>query len=201
MAKAEELFGDEILFVADNSKKQQDGDWKRPLNEGEYLGHIKDVSTREVSFNGYKATVYNYWVEVAKENEKMNYSFQGESYDGSDYVGRNIKGLGVFKFLTPKEGDDFEANPSGNDKYLLFCKSIGVEIKKEERDMGGKKVTVEIMPSLSEEDINGRPVTAVVGRGKPYTNKNGKEIKPWQAKFVKSWDEGEIRDFNEEIPF
>tara|TARA_R100001594_G_scaffold2487_1_gene9868 strand:- start:234 stop:839 length:606 start_codon:yes stop_codon:yes gene_type:complete len=201
MAKAEELFGDEILFVADNSKKQQDGDWKRPLNEGEYLGHIKDVSTREVSFNGYKATVYNYWVEVAKENEKMNYSFQGEFYDGSDYVGRNIKGLGVFKFLTPKEGDDFEANPSGNDKYLLFCKSIGVEIKKEERDMGGKKVTVEIMPSLSEEDINGRPVTAVVGRGKPYTNKNGKEIKPWQAKFVKSWDEGEIRDFNEEIPF
>ena len=201
MAKAEELFGDEILFVADNSKKQQDGDWKRPLNEGEYLGHIKDVSTREVSFNGYKATVYNYWVEVAKENEKMNYSFQGEFYDGSDYVGRNIKGLGVFKFLTPKEGDDFEANPSGNDKYLLFCKSIGVEIKKEERDMGGKKVTVEIMPSLSEEDINGRPVTAVVGRGKPYTNKNGKEIKPWQAKFVKSWDEGEVRDFNEEIPF
>ena len=201
MAKAEELFGDEILFVADSSKKQQDGDWKRPLNEGEYLGHIKDVSTREVSFNGYKATVYNYWVEVAKENEKMNYSFQGEFYDGSDYVGRNIKGLGVFKFLTPKEGDDFEANPSGNDKYLLFCKSIGVEIKKEERDMGGKKVTVEIMPSLSEEDINGRPVTAVVGRGKPYTNKNGKEIKPWQAKFVKSWDEGEVRDFNEEIPF
>ena len=201
MAKAEELFGDEILFVADNSKKQQDGDWKRPLNEGEYLGHIKDVSTREGSFNGYKATVYNYWVEVAKENEKMNYSFQGEFYDGSDYVGRNIKGLGVFKFLTPKEGDDFEANPSGNDKYLLFCKSIGVEIKKEERDMGGKKVTVEIMPSLSEDDINGRPVTAVVGRGKPYTNKNGKEIKPWQAKFVKSWDEGEIRDFNEEIPF
>ena len=202
MAKAEELFGDEILFVADSSKKQnQNSDWKRPLNEGEYLGHIKDVSTREVSFNGYKATVYNYWVEVAKENEKMNYSFQGEFYDGSDYVGRNIKGLGVFKFLTPKEGDDFEANPSGNDKYLLFCKSIGVEIKKEERDMGGKKVTVEIMPSLSEDDINGRPVTAVVGRGKPYTNKNGKEIKPWQAKFVKSWDEGEVRDFNEEIPF
>ena len=201
MTKAEELFGDEILFVADSSQKQQNSDWKRPLTKGEYLGHIKDVSTREVSFNGYKATVYNYWVEVAKENEKMNYSFQGEFYDGSDYVGRNIKGLGVFKFLTPKEGDDFEANPSGNDKYLLFCKSIGVEIKKEERDMGGKKVTVEIMPSLSEDDINGRPVTAVVGRGKPYTNKNGKEIKPWQAKFVKSWDEGEVRDFNEEIPF
>ena len=200
MAKAEELFGDEILFVAD-SNKQQNSDWKRPLTKGEYLGHIKDVSTREVSFNGYKATVYNYWVEVAKENSKMSYEFRDEQYTGEEYVGRNIKGLGVFKFLTPKEGDDFEANPSGNDKYLMFCKTLGVEIKKEERDMGGEKVTVEIMPSLSEEDINGRPVTAVVDRGKPYTNKSGKEINPWQVKFVKPWDEGEVRDFNEEIPF
>ena len=202
MAKAEELFGDEILFIPDNDKKkQQNSDWKRPLTKGEYLGHIKDVSMREVSFNGYKATVYNYWVEVAKENDKMSYEFQGEQYTGQEYVGRNIKGLGVFKFLAPKEGDDFEANPSGNDKYLLFCKSIGAEVKKEERDIDGKKVTVEIMPSLSEDDINGRPITAVVDRGKPYTNKNGKEINPWQVKFVKLWDEGEIRDFKEEIPF
>jgi hypothetical protein len=202
MAKAEELFGDEILFIPDNdSKKQQNSDWKRPLTEGEYLGHIKDVSTREVSFKGYKATVYNYWVEVAKENEIMKYTFKDEEYNGSEYSGRNLKGLGVFKFLTPKEGDDFEANPSGNDKYLLFCKSIGVDIKKEDREIDGKKVTVEIMPSLSEDDINGRPVTAVVGRGKPYTNKNGKEINPWQVKFVKLWDGGEVRDFTEEIPF
>ena len=32
MAKAEELFGDEILFVADSSKKQN-SDWKRPLTK------------------------------------------------------------------------------------------------------------------------------------------------------------------------
>ena len=133
MSKAEELFGDEILFIPDNDKKkQQNSDWKRPLTKGEYLGHIKDVSTREVSFNGYKATVYNYWVEVAKENDKITYNFDG------DYSG---------------------------------------------------------------DDINGRPVTAVVDRGKPYKNKDGKEIKPWQAKFVKAWDEGEIRNFKEEIPF
>ena len=202
MAKAEDLFGDDIIFIPDNDKKkQQNSDWKRPLTEGEYLGHLKDVSTREVSFKGYKAIVYNYWVEVAKENNKMKYTFRDEFYDGGEYVGRNLKGLGVFKFLSPKEDDDFEANPSGNDKYLLFCKSIGAEVKREERDIGGKKVTVEIMPNLSEDDINGRPITAVVDRGKPYKNKDGKEIKPWQAKFVKAWDEGEIRNFKEEIPF
>ena len=201
MAKADELFGDDILFIADKDKKKTTSDWKRPLIEGEYLGHIKDVETKDVSFKGWKATVYNYWVRVADENEVQKYHFRDEEYSGKEYTGRNIKGLGIFKFLTPKEGDDFEANPSGNDRYLMFCKSIGVEVKKEDREIDGKKVTVEIMPNLSEEDINGRPVTAVVGKGKSYTNKQGKEVTPWQVKFVKNWDEGEVRDFNEEIPF
>ena len=203
MAKAEELFGDEILFIPDEKKNISinKDDWKRPLNEGEYLGHLKDITTREVSFKGYKATVYNYFFEVAKENGIKSYTFKDEEYSGSEYVGRTIKGSGVFKFLTPKEGDDFEANPSGNDKYLLFCKSIGIPVKQEEREIDGKKIKVEIMPSLSEEDIVGKPAIGVVGRGKPYTNKNGKEIKPWYVKFVKSWDEGEVRNFNEEIPF
>ena len=203
MAKAEELFGDEILFIPDEKKNISinKDDWKRPLNEGEYLGHLKDITTREVSFKGYKATVYNYFFEVAKENGIKSYTFKDEEYSGSEYVGRTIKGSGVFKFLTPKEGDDFEANPSGNDKYLLFCKSIGIPVKQEEREIDGKKIKVEIMPSLSEEDIVGKPAIGVVGRGKPYTNKNGKEIKPWYVKFVKSWDEGEVKDFNQEIPF
>ena len=202
MAKAEELFGDEILFIPDNEKKkEQNSDWRRPFVEGEYLCHIKDVSMSEVSFKGFKATVYNYWVEVAKENGINSYSFRDEEYSGSEYVGRSIKASGVFKFLTPKEGDDFEANPSGNDKYLWFCKSIGAEVKKEKRVIDGDEVTVEIMPDVAEEDIVGRPVTAVVGKGKPYTNKNGKEIKPWVSKFVRAWDGGKIKDFTEEIPF
>ena len=207
MAKAEELFGDEILFIpdSDNKTSNKDSDWKRPLTKGEYLGHIKDVTTRDVSFTRdgttYSATVYNYFFEVAKENGIQSYTFKDEQYSGSEYVGRTIKGSGIFKFLTPKEGDSFSANPSGNDKYLLFCKSIGIEVKREEREIDGKKVTVEIMPSLSEEDIQGKPAIRVVGRGKPYTNKNGKEINPWEVKFVKSWDEGESKDFNAEIPF
>ena len=42
MAKAEELFGDEILFIpdSDNKTSNKDSDWKRPLTKGEYLGHI-----------------------------------------------------------------------------------------------------------------------------------------------------------------
>ena len=175
MAKAEELFGDEILFIPDSDKKKT-GDWRRPLAEGEYFCHIKDVFLKDVSFKGYKAVVYNFWVEVAEENEQLKYKFIDEEYSGKEYVGRNIKSAGIFKFLTPKKDDDFEANPSGNDRYLRFCKSIGVDIKKEKRLIDDKEVYVEIMPSLSEEDIIGRPAIAVVAKGKPYTNKNGKEV-------------------------
>ena len=203
MAKAEELFGDEILFIPDEkiTKTMNKGDWKRPLTKGDYYAHIESVDTREVSFKNYKAIVYNYRVKIAEENSKMKYQFQEEEYNGSEYVGRSIRGLGVFKFLSPKEGDDFEANPGGNDKYLMFCKSLGASVKQEEREIDGKKVKVEIMPNLTESDIVGRPVKAVVDRGKPYTNNSGKEVKPWEVKFIVNWEDGKIRDFSKEIPF
>ena len=84
MSKAEDLFGDEVLFIPEDTKKIEvkTGDWKRPLNEGEYLGHLKDVSTREVTFKGYKALVYNYFFEVAKENSVKKYTFRDEEYTG-----------------------------------------------------------------------------------------------------------------------
>ena len=208
MAKADELFGDEILFVPDNNKTSSDkfksGEWKRPLQEGEYFGHILDVETKDVEYtkegSTYKATVYNYKVKLAEENKSLNFTFGDEEYTGGEYVGRDVKAAGVFKFHTPKSDDDFVANPTGNKKYLWFCKNLDVEVKKAEREIDGKKVTVDIMPSLSEEDMVGKPIIAVIGRGRPFEY-NGRRIKPWEVKFVKSWDEGEIRDFSEEIPF
>ena len=83
----------------------------------------------------------------------------------------------------------------------MFCQSLGMEIPTEERTINSKTVTVQLLPNINEDDLNGTPVTAVVGRGTPYTNKQGKEVNPWQVKFVKAWDEGKTRDFTEEIPF
>jgi len=201
MSKAEDLFGDDILFIPDDSKKSNKGsDWKRPLQEGEYFGHIVDVSTKDVEYSGYKANVYNFKVRFAEENKSLTFKFKDEEYSGSEYTDRVVRAMGVFKFLTPKEGDDFKANPSGNQRYLWFCKNMGIEVKKATRDIDGKKVTVEVMPNLSEDEIVGKPVIAVVGRGKPFTLK-GKEIKPWEVKYVKQWEDGEVKDFSEEIPF
>ena len=202
MAKAEELFGDDILFMPDdNKKKQRDGDWKRPLQKGEYFGHIKSVDMTDVSFKNWKATVYNYRVQLSDENKTIKFKYGDEEYMGADYVGREVRSLGVFKFLTPGEDDDFEANPTGNDRYLLFCQTLGAEIKKVKRVIDGEEVTLESMPNLSAEDIIGKPVMAVIAKGKPFDLKSGKTIFPWEVKFVKPWEEGEMRDFTEEIPF
>ena len=201
MAKAEELFGDEILFMPDDNKKTSSSDWKRPLQAGEYFGHISSVELNDVEFKGFKATVYNCIVRLAQENESLEFKYNDETYSGSEYVGREIRSLGVFKFLTPSEHDSFKANPSGNDRYLMFCQTLGAEVKKVKREIDGKEVTLDSMPNLSDSDIVGRPVKAVVGKGKPFETKKGKTVYPWEVKFVKQWAEGEIKDFTEEIPF
>jgi len=202
MAKAEELFGDDILFIPDDgTKKQQNSDWKRPLQKGEYFGHIKSVDMTDVSFKNWNATVYNYRVQLSDENKALKFTYNDEEYTGEDYVGREVRSLGVFKFLTPGEGDDFEANPTGNDRYLLFCQTLGTEIKKVKRVIDGKEVILDSMPNLSAEDIIGKPVKAVIAKGKPFDLKSGKTIYPWEVKFVKAWEEGEAKDFTEEIPF
>ena len=201
MAKAEELFGDEILFMPDDNKKTSSSDWKRPLQAGEYFGHISSVELNDVEFKGFKATVYNCVVRLAKENESLEFKYEDETYSGSEYVGREIRSLGVFKFLTPSKSDSFKANPSGNDRYLMFCQTLGAEIKKVKREIDGKEVTLDSMPNLADTDIIGRPVMAVVGKGKPFETKKGKTVYPWEVKFVKQWTDGEIKDFTEEIPF
>jgi hypothetical protein len=46
------------------------------------------------------------------------------------------------------------------------------------------------------------PVIGVVGKGRPYVNKNGKEVTPSEVKFVKSWSNGTKKENNDaDIPF
>ena len=46
------------------------------------------------------------------------------------------------------------------------------------------------------------PIIGVVGKGRPYTNNNGKEVTPSEVKFVKVWSGGTKKDANNaEIPF
>mgnify|MGYP003150390823 CR=1 FL=1 len=210
MANVDDMLGDDIIFAPSEEKKKEK---YVPLSAGKYYGHIEQVTTRDVQFkdnNGrnLKATVYNYKVCLDEENKNVVITYQDREgnpveTDGSAFAGRSYKAKGIFKFHTPKEGDDFESNPGDNKKYFLFCQSLGVNIKKVVRQIDGKDVEVEIMPSLSIDDVTGRPVVAVIDRGKPFKGKDGRDVNPWEVKYVMQWVDGKIKEPTDlgDIPF
>ena len=170
-----------------------------PKVEGEYLGHITDTRTtvKEFKRDGklLKARIFNFKVHVAQENSHNNYTFtdrdgQTHKTTGEPYVGWDIVADGIFRFLEPAEGDTFDSHTEGNVRYLRFCQALGLEIKVEDREVNGKTIRVQVLPHLEDTDINGRPVIAVVGRGKDWVNNEGETVPSWRAKFVKHWKEG-----------
>lgn len=169
-----------------------------PINPGEYFGHIKEYSSRIVEWskdgNSFKARVHNYKVELSDNNDK-------------EFQGRIFRSSGVFQFLEPKEGDSFVSNQSGNKAYLRFCEDVGVECEEVEREIDGDKIQVKQLPNLTEKDVLGAPVVAVLNFGKSYKDKNGFDKKPMQVKFIKKWSDGKRLDIKtseeaiDDIPF
>ena len=51
--------------------------------------------------------------------------------------------------------------------------------------------------------IEGQPVVAVVGRGKDWTNNEGKTVPSWRCKFVKRWESGKrlATTTTDDLPF
>jgi len=208
MSKVDDIFddlvdGNESYVIAGKSDKAKKFDGA-PNAEGEFFGHLKDASQREVSYSkdgkNFCAIVYNYYLEVAKENKSNKYVVKGKTQKGKDYVGRSYRSKGVFRFLEPKEGDDFVSNTDGNKGYFAFCRSIGVECPTKVIQIDGQDVEVNQLPSLTEEDINGKPAIGVVKEGKPYVNKDGDKRTPYEVIFVKTWEGGKEKT-DDDIPF
>lgn len=217
MANSDELFDDllnkkESFFIPSDDSKSSNKKAVAPNVRGDFLGHLIGATQKEVSFTNkgekYKAIVYNYSFEVAKENKTQKYQYKSykdgsdQTSEGKDYVGRVYKGSGVFRFLEPEEGDDFVSNATGNQNYLRFCQTLGVEIPTKTVEMNGESVEVQALPSLDTNEINGKPAIAVVDKGKPYTWQ-GKERTPYVVKFIKKWEDGKAKtgEDGNDIPF
>ena len=201
MANVNDVLADkgEKSFYYDNGDNKSNGSTDKPkwqpFVEGEYLGHIVDASTRVVEWQDYKARVYNFKVKVHQDTDLVL---------KSGYAGREIKSIGVFRYLEPSKGDSFVSHPSGNRNYLNFCEALGVECPTEKRKIDGKEVEVKALPSLNVSDISGRPVKAVVKQGKSFKAKDGKTRFYMDVKWVMKWEDGKIIETNEgsnEIPF
>ena len=214
MSNVSDIFNDDDFFAETNNKSSSSTEktpkpkWT-PFADGEYLVHITEVTQREVDTHGgkHKALVFNFMVRVADENSTKEYVYPwgNTTYtaSGSEYVGKSIKAYGIFKYLVPKEGDSFESNPDGNKSYAIFCETIGIELPTSIKEVNGEKLTVKSLPTLKPEDMEGVPVIAVVGEGRKYTNRNGKEVTPKIVKFVKEWKGGKKLEIVDEanIPF
>mgnify|MGYP003143122272 FL=1 len=196
MSTMTETLHEEALFIPTDDTTRT----HTPKVEGDYLGHITDTTTLVREFKtsdgrNVKARIFNYKVEVAHENATREYTFTDHNgtqhtTSGEPYVGWTVSARGVFRFLEPGEGDTFESNSENNVAYLRFCQALGMTIETTQREVNGKTIDVQVLPTLTEHDINGRPVIAVVGRDKDWVNDEGETMPSFRAKFVKLWKEG-----------
>ena len=213
MSNIDDVFSDDDFFAETTTKNEPKEKTPKPkwipFADGEYFGHISKVTTREVDTHSkeHKALVYNFEVRVAEENCTNNYTYPwgNTTYDtgGEEYVGKTIRARGVFRYLVPKDGDTFTANPEGNKSFTYFCDALQIELPKKTKTVNGEEVVVKSLPTLKDSDLLGKPVVAVVGEGKKYTNKSGKEVTPKEVKFVKAWRDGHTKEITSdaEIPF
>ena len=81
---------------------------------------------------------------------------------------------------------------------------IGKEPQVKEIEMNGEMVKVKELPDLTEDDILGSPVLAVIGRGKPWkSDRDGKTRTSLEVKWYRSWADGDKKDVEAEddLPF
>ena len=206
----ETLKHEEALFIPSEDTEARDE--YVPMVEGEYLGHITETRTLTREFTKdsrpMKARIFNFKVTIASENSTNHYTIHRTGHDpkqvtGENYVGKTVVADGVFRFLEPTDGDKFESNAEGNKRYLMFCQSLGMEVPTEERTINGKTVKVQLLPDVQEADLDGTPVTAVVGRGADWTDDRGHNRPSWRVKFTKHWTEGKrlAKTTTDDLPF
>ncbi len=167
----------------------------KPFAEGWYPCYVTKVySKRGISVKGkYMADIYNVTVEIADEVRNQDYrveqidgSFKEES--GAGYEGKTFRSKGLWHFLAPQLGDDFEANPTGNVGYYKFLEAVGVDMPEREIEIAGKLKKVRMLPHLEESDVKGLPVVVFAKLGKPWTDKEGKERQYFEATSFKVWE-------------
>ena len=185
---------------------------RQGLIEGEYVGHIANVRSIVRPVMGkYKARIYNFDVIVASENSSMKYQYEDISgkhteIGGEQFVGKKLIAKGVFKFLDPHKDDDFEGNSSGNQKYFRLCETLGVHATETTQTIDCKETTVKMLPVLTEDDMTGKPVTAVLHKVKDeWTNNKGEKMHySWRVSFVKTWTDGKVKEMKvneDDLPF
>ena len=178
------------------------------LASGIYPAHIIKCDKVNRPVKGkYQADIYNFKIKVHESVASKTYQIEDidgalKDMEGRNYVGREVRSTGIFFFLTPEVGDDFEAHPGGNRKYMETVEALGVSCPEIELDVEGSKKMVKSLPHLDTSDFLGIPVHATVGLGKPWKGSDGIERTSFEVKSIDKWEEGVKLDVElEELPF
>jgi len=182
------------------------------MPDGNYKSNVISVETVVRDIKGiHRALIYNVKIKIAKESEDTVFDavdMEGNivKVNGGQFTGYELRSVGIFKFLHPDKEDEFEANPGGNKAYANFCRVLGKEPKLVEVEYNGEKISMKELPSLEESDIIGKPVIAVVSRGKPWvSSQDGKTRTPLTVKWFRTWAEGSTLTTSElnsdDLPF
>ena len=176
------------------------------LAQGVYPAHIIKCDSVVRPIKGmFKARIYNFRVQVANEVTERNYQIEDiggimTDVNSADYIGREVRSVGIFFFLTPEIGDDFKANSGGNRKFMDTVEALGVDCPEIEVEIDGEKRMVKSLPSLEHSDFLGKPVLANIGLGKPWTASDGIERQAHEVKSINLWEEGTHVE-TEKLPF
>ena len=169
-----------------------------------YPVHAKKVDIRDVRVKGkYKATVYNVYYQIAEECSKHTFLTDKGEVTGAGFVGKEIRGTGVFMFLNPEPGDDFESNNGANESYLRFCENIGVECPEVEVELDGEKTKVKQFPVLDASDLIGKPIKAYIVE-ESWRDKSGQSRTSVKAVGFEKWEaplRDDLKDKHDDIPF
>lgn len=197
--------------VTDNTGNYYDPSQEKSytrLAKGVYPAHIIKCETVVRSIkNKYKACIYNYRIKVHTSADQNTYQIEDidgtmKDVSGAEYIGREIRSQGIFLFLTPGLGDDFEANPGANRKFMETAEALGVTCPDVEIELDGETKTVKGLPELNESDFLGKPVLANVDFGSPWKGKDGVERTSLEVKSINLWKDGAGIDVEaEELPF
>jgi hypothetical protein len=215
MADVNEMFDsntrEDSFFVPGDKPKKKDREFK-PRAKGEYFGHIIECESKVVDVKGgeHKARLYTYTFQASEHNAGVKYTIPGidgnpEEVDGKEYKGYKFKGK-LWRFLEPGKDDTFKSKSDANGTFLRFCEVVGVKCPVEKRNIDGQDVEVQLLPTLSPEDILGKPCIAFVDLGREFVDKNGNKRRFHDVKWVNKWPNGEVKVISnsgaeDEIPF
>ena len=178
------------------------------IPQGVFPAHIMDMNVKEdIPIKSRTETgiqhlcdIYEFTYQIAPEAASEEYKVNDtEVVKGQAFVGKTVKGKGVFKFKSvPADKKGFKNNSGGNKGFKTFLDSVKVELESKEIEDARGARTVLVLPDLTLDDVKGKPVLITVTH-REWQGRDDKTMVSVEVNGTKEWSTGVALE--EDIPF